>query len=189
MGGFERSPQQMMLLRALVLPVSLIFLVGCKNEITSKNPSLSNAELLELMQGELFEVQVPKNISSDHFAGLAIKYSDGSIDPMGCSNSWVPDETVKIICFSPEKNIFRYAYFRESGSGRGETTNFPITRQVSANAKRSGLSENERLVRYSRDNSIRILGEPHGDDFDVVFHVQPTTKGEQARAGNPLPAE
>ena len=90
---------------------------------------------------------------------------------MSSSTGWVPGEVVKIICFHPEKNMFRYAYFRESGNGRGSTTNFPITQHVSANMKRSELTEGEQLVRYSIDNSITVTGSPRDDDFDVVFHV------------------
>jgi hypothetical protein len=136
------------------------------------------------MYGELFEVIVPNDIEQDQLAGLAIRYTDGKIVPMERSTGWTRGEAVKVVCFSPDKNTLRYAYFRKNGRSCGLITNFPITAQVSANTKRVGLTEGERLVRYSRDNVIAVTGEPTGDDFDVVFHVQDKRIGEQAAASD-----
>ena len=172
-------------LKILAIVLSAACVLGCKDSASTKKPSLTNDELLQLMEGELFEVKVPDSIKSDQFAGLAIRHSNGTIDTFSSSNGWVPGETVKVVCFSPKKNVFRYAYFRESGSGSGSTSNFPITQQVSANMKKSGLKEGEQLIRCSKDNSVTIAGAPQGDDFDVVFHVQERTKGEQDADGNP----
>ena len=171
-------------LKIVALTLCLASLVGCKDQV-SRAPSLSNEQLLQLMDGELFEVTVPEGVEEDQFAGLAIRYSDGKLDIMGSSTGWTPGEVVKIVCFSPEDNIFRYAYFRELGRGSGSTTRFPVTEQVSPNMKRVGLSEGARLVRYSRDNSITVTGDATGDDFDVIFHVQEKSKGEQGGAGQP----
>ena len=170
-------------LKIIALTLFLASLVGCKDQ-ESRAPALTNEQLLQLMDGELFEVTVPDGIQEDQFAGLAIRYSDGKLDTMGSSTGWTPGEVVKIVYFSPEENIFRYAYFRELGRGSGSTTRFPVTEQVSPNMKRVDLSEGERLVRYSRDNSITVTGDATGDDFDVIFHVQEKPKGEQAAPSN-----
>ena len=167
-------------LKIIALTLFLASLIGCKDQ-EPRAPSLTNDQLLQLMDGELFEVTVPDDIEEDQFAGLAIRYSDGKLDIIGSTTGWTPGEVVKIVCFSPEENIFKYAYFREMGRGSGSTTRFPVTEQVSPNGKRVGLSEGERLVRYSRDNSITVTGDATGDDFDVIFHVQEIPKGESDR--------
>ena len=171
-------------IRLFIAFIWITTLVGCEKkseaEISPKSPSLSNDELLQLMGGELFEVIVPSNIDPEQFAGLAIRYSDGSIDTMSSSNSWTPGQIVKIVCFAAEKNEFRYAYFREGASGSGLTTNFPITEQSSPNGKRSGLKAGEQLMRYSTDNSMTVSGHPQGDDFDVIFHVQEKKKANKS---------
>lgn len=150
-----------------------VTLMSCKDSSKqSRSPSLTNEELLRSMKGELFEVTIPSDMDSEQFAGLAIRHSDGSIDSMGSSNTWTPGEVVKIVCFAPEKNEFRYAHFSEGGSGNGSTSNFPITKQSSPNMKRSGLKAGDWLVRYSIDNSITMSERPQDDDFDVIFHVQ-----------------
>lgn len=124
------------------------------------------------MKGELFEVIVPSDIDPEQFAGLAIRHASGSIDTMSSSTAWTPGQVVKIVCFAPEKNEFRYAYFREVGSGNASTSNFPITKQSSPNMKRSGLKAGDWLVRCSINDSITMSEHPQDDDFDVIFHVQ-----------------
>jgi hypothetical protein len=151
-----------------------VALVSCKDSSNtqSRAPSLTNEELLQLMKGELFEVTVPSDIDPEQFAGLAIRHANGSIDSMVSSNAWTPGKVVKIVCFAPEKNEFRYAYFSEGGGGNASTSNFPITKQSSPNMKRSGLKAGDWLMRYSIDNSITMSERPQDDDFDVIFHVQ-----------------
>ena len=128
------------------------------------------------MKGELFEVTVPSDIDSGQFAGLAIRHANGAIDTMGSSTAWTPGKVVKIVCFAPEKNELRYAYFCEGGSGNGSMSNFPIKKQSSPNMKRSGLKAGDWLVRYSIDNTITMSEHPQDDDFDVIFHVQQKKK-------------
>ena len=146
------SPKKLMHLKILAIVLSAACVLGCKDSASTKKPSLTNDELLQLMEGELFEVKVPDSIKSDQFAGLAIRHSNGTIDTFSSSNGWVPGETVKVVCFSPKKNVFRYAYFRESGSGSGSTSNFPITQQVSGDL---GVRLHAAFVR-SRNNGNRM---------------------------------
>jgi hypothetical protein len=155
-------------------------LVRCKDNSESRSPSLTNEELLRLMKGELFEVTIPSDIDPEQFAGLAIHRADGSIDTMSSSNAWTPGQTVKIVCFAPDKNEFRYACFREGGIGSGSTTNFPITEQSSPNMKRLSLKPGDRLMRYSIDNRMTMSEQPQDDDFDLIFHVQEKKKAQQA---------
>ena len=161
------------LLKSIAALSFLVLFCGCESNSSSGSPTLTNQELLELMGEDAFEVVVPDNIKPEQFAGLALKFSDGRIDTFGSSNQWVPGEKVKIVCFRPEGTTFRYAYFRESGSGDGSTANFPETKQRAANPKRRNLAEGDQLMRFSVDNSIRVVptNNPDGDDFDVIFHV------------------
>ena len=152
------------------------FLAGCKEATITQNPSLSNNEILQLMDAEVFEVQIPDDIQPDQFAGFATKYSDGTIKPMSSRNGWTPGEVVKLVCFAPKKNIFKHAFFSQSGNGQGLTTKFPITNDYSVGTKRTDLSVGEQLIRYSTDNSITLSEQPEGDDFDLIFHVHKTQK-------------
>ena len=137
------------------------------------------------MEGDLFEVTVPSDIQPEQFAGLAIRHSDGTIDPLANSNSWTPGEVVKIVCFAPDKNEFRYAYFREEGDGKGSTTNFPITQQSSPNMKRSGIKAGERLVRYSVDSTMAMSEFPQDDDFEIIFNIQNNKKQNKSEMATP----
>ena len=89
-----------------------LILFGCKSGSDEEGArhAITNDELLQLIEAEVFELVVPEDVTPDHFAGLAIKYSDGRIDPLVQSAGWRPRGRVKLVCFHPKNGHFEYAF-------------------------------------------------------------------------------
>ena len=139
------------------------------------------------MEGELFEVRVPPDIDSKQFAGLAFRHADGTLETMGGFSGWTPGELIKIVCFTPDKQTFRYACFLDRGIFRSSTTRFPVLEGglSSPNQQRTDLAPGDRLIRYSKDDHLAATGNAEGDDFDIVFHVQDRrSEADSAPAGS-----
>ena len=171
---------------ALLLLIGLA--CGCRESTAPpESASLTNEQLLKLLGGELFEVRIPMDIRPEQHAGLAIRHADGKRVTMASTSGWVPGEIVKVACFAVEGSEFRYAFLTERMIFRGSNTRFPVVADnpSSTNSKRTNLQPGEFLVRYSMDNRLTMTGDPEGDDFDIVFHVQEVVK----EAGSPTVAE
>lgn len=157
--------------RYILFIATLAFsLIGCKQNKPESKPSLTNEELLQLMGGTLFEITVPDSIKAGQYAGLAIRYSDGTIKPMSSSTGWVAGEVVKYVCFSEDR--FKYSYISKNAGGRGSQKLSEHSGINTINTKRTGLVEGEMLMRFSKDDVIVGSDRPEGDDFDIIFHVQ-----------------
>jgi hypothetical protein len=135
-------------------------------------PSLSNEQLLQSMEGEIFEVTLPRNLTSEDSAGLAVLRPDGKIEHLTDSTGWDGIRKVKVICFPREQGGFRWVFFYQNMSLRGRLPNFPKNLASSINGNRNGISPGQRLIRFSEDGSVNDASPlPTGDDFDLIFYV------------------
>lgn len=153
----------------LILP-ALLAVTGCNK---NHKPALSNRQLLEAMDGHIFEVDLPSNVSPKDSAGLAILHPGGKIDTIGGSLIGERTSKITVVCFSPDEGTFRWKLFYGRGSVGGKTRSFPKSSAHSTVASPRGNAPGETLIRFSTDGSVNHApGPPTGDDFDLIFHVE-----------------
>ncbi|MBX3739342.1 MAG: hypothetical protein KF712_00015 [Akkermansiaceae bacterium] len=156
----------------LILP-ALLSVTGCNK---NHKPALSNRQLLEAMDGYIFEVTLPANVTAKDNAGLAILRPGGKIELFGGSLLGEGTSKVTVVCFSPDEGNFRWKLFYGSGNVGGRTRSFPKTSAHSTMARPKGNAPGETLIRFSADGSVNHTpGPPTGDDFDLIFHVEKRT--------------
>jgi hypothetical protein len=146
--------------------------------------SITPDELLIALNGQVFTILTPSKVDSKAFAGLALKYPDGRIDPFSSGNGLKPDQELKVILIDPKKGSLRYAILGDGFMQRGESTNFPGFSIRTPNPISTRIGIDEPLVRFGIGTSSSL---PYGDlregEFDLIFHIQ-STSSEQSAPSN-----
>lgn len=152
----------------LAIALLLGFLASC-SEPPGRSVSLTAEELLQALEGELFEVKLPTDLKETDQIGISFRPAGKEPRSSGSfSGGLVPGEVVKVILFHPVDETCRYSILSRNGRFSGNVRVGPH-QNFAINSERKGILTGDWLLRTSRDPSVVIGGEPGQDDGDIVL--------------------
>lgn len=155
----------------------LAVVAGCDK---GPNPtSITADELLRAQGGQVFTVITPESVDPKAFAGLALRYPDGTISTFGSASGLKAKQELKVVIFDPKASSLRFAVLGDGYTHRGESTNFPEFGMRVTNSSSSSFEVGQPLIRFSTGNSVSAPPAELSDGaFELIFHIQKSESEE-----------
>jgi len=158
----------------LITTLLCLCVLGCqdRDKAAESSSALEAAEVARALGMNWWTVQLPADLKSNDYVGLAYKLPDGSVE-RGGNSVWKAGATVKVVVWSwnaDANKLLRYAIL---GEGQGKYIGYmPLKAGDSITFSNSKVLKSEDLFMKIGDQGLSESPEVGPDEIGLMLHVE-----------------